>query len=194
MKNIKTKKTSREVVRFEKNPFLPNLSVKTKNQHIRVSKIEQEKDENILINPDTGEVAYTHMVTYKEVDKEEFVKVFTRNIGMMFNLKPKGIKVLNILMFAVQNYALGKDKVKFDKFTLEEFKKSTNLKIEIQTFQKGINELIDNQIVARTKEQGYYFINPNFIFNGDRFAFTTAFKKKKESTKIDCNQEEISLE
>ena len=37
------------------------------------------------------------------------------------------------------------------------------------------------QIVAKTMRQGRYFINPNFVFNGDRIAFTTVIERKKEA-------------
>ncbi|PAV01234.1 hypothetical protein CBG25_17865 [Arsenophonus sp. ENCA] len=46
------------------------------------------------------------------------------------------------------------------------------------TFTRGIKELVGAQIIARCLKQGDYFINPNFIFNGDRVAFTTAIEKQ----------------
>jgi hypothetical protein len=29
--------------------------------------------------------------------------------------------------------------------------------------------------------QGWYFINPNFLFNGDRIAFTTVIERKTQN-------------
>ncbi|WP_259272006.1 hypothetical protein [Klebsiella pneumoniae] len=34
------------------------------------------------------------------------------------------------------------------------------------------------KIIAKTMRQGRYFINPNFVFNGDRIAFTTVIERK----------------
>jgi hypothetical protein len=36
------------------------------------------------------------------------------------------------------------------------------------------------QIVAKTLRQGRYFINPSFVFNGDRVAFTTMIERQEK--------------
>ena len=48
------------------------------------------------------------------------------------------------------------------------------------TFKRGLLELTKAKIVARTVRQGRYFINPNFMFNGDRIAFTTLIERDDE--------------
>jgi hypothetical protein len=40
-------------------------------------------------------------------------------------------------------------------------------------------ELVKAQIIAKTMRQGRYFINPNFLFNGDRIAFTTVIERER---------------
>jgi hypothetical protein len=42
----------------------------------------------------------------------------------------------------------------------------------------GLNELEQSQIIAKHIRQGWYYINPNFVFNGDRIAFTSLFEKE----------------
>lgn len=53
--------------------------------------------------------------------------------------------------------------------------------MSLPTFKRGLNELEKAQIIAKTMRQGRYFINPNFVFNGDRVAFSTVIERKRES-------------
>ena len=42
------------------------------------------RDDNILVNQNTGEILGTHVTTYKRVDADQFVKLFTANVAMTF--------------------------------------------------------------------------------------------------------------
>lgn len=172
------------VARFKKNPFLEGMIVPVKNRQVRLSKLG--KDDNILINQDTGEILGTHVTTYKLVDGEQFVKLFTANIAMTFDLSSAGIKTFSVLIWAVQYSALSKDEVDLDLLVLEAFTEANKdkeppLMLSPATFRRGINELEKAQIVAKTLRQGRYFINPNFVFNGDRIAFTTLIERRKDT-------------
>ncbi len=59
------------------------------------------------------------------------------------------------------------------------------------TFKRGMNELEKAQIIAKTMRKGRYFINPNFMFNGDRIAFTTLIERKPMKEE---DQQELALE
>lgn len=180
----------RETVRYEENPFIKDMVVPVKGKKIQISAMGANN--SVLVNQSTGEVQGTHITTYKQVDSEQFVKLFTANIGLTFDLKSAGLKALNVLMWGVQNYALAKDQIDLEHLTLETFLKSQEgreppIKLSLATFTRGINELESAQIVAKTIKKGRYFINPNFIFNGDRIAFTTLIERKKKSNKRDEN-------
>ena len=124
------------------------------------------------------------MITYKQVDTAQFIKLFTQNITLTFDLSSAGIKALNVVAYAVQNDAIGKDIVPLGEIQLEHFNREYSKKFTLPTFYRGLKELEKNKIIAKYLTQGLYFINPNFIFNGDRIAFTTLIeKKKKEQTK-----------
>ncbi|MFZ7213966.1 hypothetical protein ACLSZJ_11195, partial [Avibacterium avium] len=84
-------------------------------------------------------------------------------------------------LWAVQNQALAKDQVLLDSMMLDDFLKDYgNLKLSYTTLKRGINELEKAQIIAKTMRKGFYFINPNFVFNGDRIAFTTLIERKRQ--------------
>ena len=168
--------------RYKTNPFLDSLEIKTKNRQVRISSLG--KDDHIMVNQATGEATGTHVVSYKKVDEGEFVKLFAKNIALTFGLSSAGIKAFNVLFWTVQYSAIGRDQVPLDKFMLEEFIESHRdskkpLKLSIATFLRGLKDLVDAQIIAKTERQGVYFINPSFCFNGSRIAFTTVIEKKK---------------
>ena len=170
------------VARFKTNPFLEDMVIPVKGKQVKLSKLG--RDDNVLINQGTGEVHGTHVTTYKKVDGEQFVKLFTANIAMTFDLSSPGIKAFGLLLWVVQNKALAKDEIDLDTLVLEEFSEAhrgKDLRLSPATLRRGITELEKAQIVAKTMRQGRYFINPNFIFNGDRIAFTTVLEKTKRN-------------
>lgn len=177
-------------VRHKENPFLIDMMVPTRSKNIRLSRLGA--DDNTLVNHITGESAGTHVTTYKKVDSAQFVKLFTANIALTFDLKAAGIKAMNVLIWTVQHNAISKDQVDLERLTLEFFLEShTNLnpplKLSVATFQRGISELEKANIIAKTMKKGRYFINPNFVFNGDRIAFTTVIERTSDDSHLQQN-------
>jgi hypothetical protein len=178
--------------RYKTNPFVVDMIVPVKGRKVRLSSLG--KDDNILVNQATGEVSGTHVTTYKRVDGEQFVKLFTANIALTFDLSSAGIKTFSVLLWVIQHKAIGKDEVDLDALILEDFMEAhaedkKPLKLSIATFKRGINELEKAQIIAKTMRKGRYFINPNFMFNGDRIAFTTLIERKPIEEKKEIQQE-----
>ena len=172
------------VARYKTNPFLEDMVIPVKGKQVKLSRLG--KDQNVLVNHNTGEHYGTHVTTFKKVDGEQFVKLFTANIAMTFDLSSAGIKAFSVLLWVVQNNALAKDEVDLDVLVLEEFTAAHSendppLRLSPATFRRGISELESAKIVAKTMCQGRYFINPNFLFNGDRIAFTTVIERTKRS-------------
>lgn len=166
--------------RYKTNPFLNDMVVPVGSRKVRVSPIG--KDDNVLVNQHTGEVHGTHVTTLKRVDSDQFVKLFTANIALTFDLTSAGIKAFNVLLWSVQHKALSKDEVDLDTHTRQEFIEASKkpLMLSQPTFARGLAELTKARVIAKTIRQGRYFINPNFVFNGDRIAFTTLIERKKQ--------------
>ncbi len=167
--------------RYKANPFLSDMSIPVRGQRVKIS--QMGKDDNVLVNQQTGEVRGTHVTTYRKVDGEHFVKLFTANIGMTFDLTSAGIKTFGVLVWTVQHEAISRDEITLDTYTLDAFigskkHKKSVLKLSLATFKRGLNELEKAQIIAKTIRQGRYYINPNFVFNGDRIAFTTVIERE----------------
>ena len=169
-----------QVIRHAKNPFIQDMVVPVKGQRVQLSRIG--KDDNVLINNATGEVQGTHVTTFRQVDSEQFVKLFTQNIALTFDLKAAGIKVFNVMMWTLQNKALGGDVIPLDKYVLAEFlesqsKRKPPVSLSSATYARGLAELEHAQIIAKHIRPGFFYINPNFCFNGDRIAFTTLIQR-----------------
>ena len=171
-----------KAIRYKENPFLQDMVIPVKDRQVRLS--ATGKSDNILINQATGEVRGTHVTTYKRVDGQQFVKLFTTNIAMTFGLSAQGIKAFTVLMWALQNKAMAKDEVYLDTHTREDFidahEEDRPLRLSQPTFARGLAELTKAQIIAKTLRQGVYWINPNFVFNGDRIAFTTLIERQSK--------------
>lgn len=170
------------VTRYKNNPFLQGMVVPVRDKQVKLSRLGN--DDNIVVNQGTGEHHGTHLTTYKKVDGEQFVKLFTANIGLTFDLTAAGIKAFSVLVWIVQHHAITKDEINLDAFALEDFVDSHTaedkpLRLSLATFKRGINELERAQVVAKTVRKGRYFINPNFVFNGDRIAFTTVIERSE---------------
>lgn len=179
-----------EIVRHKTNPFVEELNIKVRHKNVRVSKLGK-KEQVDLINKETGEHHGTYIGTTKKVDEEQFLKLFTANIGMTFDLKAAGIKAFNVLCWVMQNTAIERDKVFIDKYVMEEFNEAHKKKMSKAVLYRGLNELINAQIIARSLRDGEYYINPNFVFNGDRIVFTTVIEKRQieEQQKLDLGDD-----
>lgn len=162
-----------KIIRYSENPFLESMEIPVKGKSVKLSRLG--KDDNVLMNQATGEITGTHVTTYRSVDSEQFVKLFTANIALTFDLKAAGIKAFNVLLWVMQDTSTNKDLVPMDSLVLEDFlaAQDKKLSLSIATFGRGLRELEDSQIIAKHVRQGWYYINPSFVFNGDRIAFTT---------------------
>lgn len=183
--------TKGKEVRYEKNPFIENMTVPVGTKNVRLAPLG--KNDNVLIDTKTGECRGTHITTYKKVDTEKFVKIFTANIALTFDLTAAGIKAFNVLLFSIQTQAINKDLLVLDKFVLDDFLETHELKMSFTTFMRGLRELTNAQIIAKHVRRGCYFINPNFVFSGDRIAFTTVIERAPEKDNDIEDQQELEL-
>lgn len=170
------------LTRYKTNPFVADMIVPVKNKRIRLSRMGGDKQ--IVVDQTSGESSGTHLTTYKRVDGAQFIKLFTANIGMTFDLSAAGIKAFSAVLWIMQNSAISLDQIDLDMLALEEFvtfhaNDKKPLRLSSATFKRGLNELEKAQIIAKTLRKGRYFINPNFVFNGDRIAFTTVIERRE---------------
>lgn len=185
---IMEKQMATKTTRYKSNPFIENMIIPVGSKSVTISALG--KDDNILVNQKTGEIHGTHVVARKRVDADKFIKTFADYMAYTFDLTRAGNKTLRVVMWAMQEHAVGRDTVMLDRYTHEAFLTAhgfsgseSNDKIpalSYPTFTRGLAELERSKIIAKTIRAGTYFINPSCMFNGDRVAFTTIIERGTE--------------
>lgn len=175
-------------IEYKENPFTQSLTVKTRSKTVTIQASDRMNTEYAIVNQDTHEVKSTHIATYKQVDDDQFVKLFTQNIAMIFDLSQAGRKTLDMIMHVMQRTAISKDEVYIDDNVRADFTEMFSLKLSKTTMYRGIAALEDANIIAKSVKTNIYFLNPNIVFNGDRLVLTQAIERKS-NTECDSDQD-----
>lgn len=173
-----------DIIKYKHNPFLSDLVIKQGSKKITASANRFD-----VIDKNTGEVNGACFGTYKKVDKEEFVKIYTANVGVIFELNGAGKKLFQILAMRLQEVSINKDTVYLDEETARELAQKIGIKMAKTTYYTGIKNLIMKKIIAKSVSTNLFFINPNVIFNGDRLVVFNAYEKIKDNDLIDTQSE-----
>lgn len=182
----KVKFSRRGTVRHKTNPFLLKAIANTKIGSKRLSNASGDK--LMIVSETTGEiVAPAGFHEILEVDKTQFVKLFKNGVKAFTNLTNSGARVFSVLYDEMQNN-IGKD---FIYLSYSEINKDIEPMSEA-TFYRGMKELLEHNFIAETVTVGKYFVNPDFVFNGNRLAFIREFrvKERKNSAR---NKQNLSL-
>jgi hypothetical protein len=166
---IKTQATRRGVALHEANPFIINMTTRTK-------RITNKRGDMMLINKDTGEIQ-TNIAGFweaEEVDSTKFIKLFIQGVKALKELTGAGTKVFEVLYLRVQEN-IGKDQI----YMAFSFVDQALTPMSNPTYDRGMRELIEKGFIAATTNQGWYWLNPSFIWNGDRLTFLKTYTIKK---------------
>ncbi|CAG74549.1 conserved hypothetical protein [Pectobacterium atrosepticum SCRI1043] len=160
------------------NPFCfeTELKIETRKKNLTVS-----RGTELIERKDTSKSYFANIVHTQEVDKEEFIKLYTSQIKAYFDLTKTAYKVFFIFLRIYQD-AIGKDHFYLScKKAMSLAEKIDHFVLSESIFYRGIKELIEKRIIAKTNEKNWYFINPAIVFNGDRARFVSEIIKKKEA-------------
>lgn len=160
------------VSRYKSNPFWEPVKVKVGKKFINVAGGMHVSSEGESVKHSA-----IHIVT--EVDKEEFVKLYTRNMRVFFDLKPTTQKVLQVVLSAVQQ-SPNADCIYMHWLSVDEYLKNHELKISKASFHNAMNELLEKKFIAKSVEPHKFWINPHLFFNGDRMTFLREYRLKTE--------------
>lgn len=150
------------------NPFLAGFNFETKKAN--GEKIDTDK----IFDSEGVEVETRHSIV-RHMDKNAFIKVFPELLGKFFDLSNAGKQMLIIIFNELQK-ADNNDRVYLNFRNEYEFVKNGETKtIKKSTFYRGVNELKAAGIIAESANQYIFFINPNYMFNGNRMTFAKSF-------------------
>jgi hypothetical protein len=176
-KTVKSRK--RGVVAFTENPFLQPSQVTTRRKRITVAGGKAVVDRDTGVIEDLAEI-----VIVKEVDDEQFVKLFTQNLKIFFGLSPVALKLLQVVLAQIQQTP-NRDQVMLNLQVAESYFTTTGQeRLSKTSFHRAVHELIDKCFIAESAINGLYFINPHLFFNGDRVRFVNEFRRKRASARM----------
>ena len=158
---------------YRKNPSIPDAIATMKTGVKRISSPIKSDTELIVSNPKSGEV-YSGVGlgfhTKVKVDKEEFVKLYIKGVSAFTGLSKAGARVLEMVISESKKY-FGKDTIFLSTIRAKEI-----FDIPKATYQRGLKELVEAEILFNTLDTNMYFINVNYMFNGDRLAFLQTYE------------------
>jgi Fe2+ or Zn2+ uptake regulation protein len=156
----------------KKNPFLDTTVIHSRNKRITV------KAGSAIVDMGTGEIeGQTDIVQVLKVDDAKFIKVFTQNVGLYFELGLGGLRLLQLVYVLAQNRP-GKDRIYMNPETMYDQLPANVPKLSLATFYRSLAELLNKDILARIESDiHWYFINPALFFNGDRIRFITQYER-----------------
>ena len=159
--------------KYSSNPFMKELILTSKSQKQMKLNAVNGKEKFLIMNsnslPGTNPQDLSAFFgETKEVELNEFVKLYTAGVAALIGLGSAGQKVFTILFEQVRGKE-GQDRAEitlnYDLIPEETRKK---IKLSRTTFFRGIEQLIQHRFLARSIATNLYYINPTYIFNGNR--------------------------
>lgn len=176
---MEEKQKSKRGVRYDHNPFIGNAITNTKQGVKRIS----NKDGNrmMVVSESTREiVAPAGFWHAQEVDKTQFVKLYVNGVKAFKDLSGAGTKVFEVLYMKVQA-SIGTDTIWLTFPSLNQLETPMGE----TTFYRGMKELLLKGFIAESVTPGMYYLNPDYMWNGDRLAFVKEFRKAPSKPKAE---------
>lgn len=165
---------------FLDNPFVEAFTIQVKKKSMTVAAGLE------ITDTEKNEVKAGAVAVFKEVDTEEFLKIYTNNVRNIFELSSTAQRILMPLMLEIQRSAKNVAHLFFSYADAVNNCKILGVKPMSQaTYNRGVNELIERNFIAvNAKGINWYWINPNILFNGDRIRFIQDYKIKRQEERL----------
>lgn len=178
-KNLDSKTGITDFKLNKENPFLSQAVEQVEKNLVKKYKAATRTGEKAILkayDEGTGEVlGHTQFIRQIEVDEEQFAKFYLSNFSAFFDLKPQAIKVFGYIL---KQLVPNRDEFSFfidDCLSYTGYKSDTSVRI-------GLTNLLKNQIIARGRNEYFYFINPMVVFNGNRITFAKTYIRTKKGS------------
>lgn len=171
----------RNTPRYRENPFLKEVAEHTQTGYKKIA--SKDNSALVVMNKETGELQGAAGIWYKEeVERNQFVKLYSDGVAAILGLKSPGKKVFRL----VYNQLYGKDGMDKTEIILNYDMLSDDEQqlLSRRTFVSGVTELIKSKFIAESYVPTYYFINPSYIFNGNRMAIVKEYIMKEPPKNI----------
>lgn len=174
-------KGKKELPEYEENPSVPTVREGTKIGH---RKITNKAGDKCMIISEQGELLQpAGFYDLVEVDRTQFVKFYVKGVKLFNELSAAGAKVFEILYKSIMNNP------NTDRYMLHP-KKS---RLPRSTFDRGVVELLNCEIIYKSTVPFVYYLNINYMFNGDRLRFVKEYRLKPSAEPPELTQEVLPL-
>jgi hypothetical protein len=164
---------------YGENPSIPEKGgLQTRS---RLKQVAEGRSKAIIVHPGTGEVLGKASVAFmqgEDVDKQQFVKLYIDGVKGVTGLTKAGAKVLEIVI-GQMNENPGSDKVTLSAFLAK------NKGLEERTYQRGLRDLQGKEVLFASHAEGTFFINIEYIFNGNRLHYVKSFYLKESAKNLE---------
>jgi hypothetical protein len=154
------------------NPFMSDVVTHITSKKVRKAVGHTYQD---VLNYETGELEKQKILVLgesKELDKQLYYKTYYDSIKSFFGLSKAALSIFDYIMRNIK-----KDN---DKICLVVSDILDEVEISSATVYRGLAQLIEANIIAKTTFDACYYINPNIAFKGDRIAVVKQYFLKKE--------------
>lgn len=155
---------------YPDNPFWKDTTVKVGTKRITVTG-------GAYISEQGEEVRHGGIHVVRDVDESEFLKVYTKNVKAIFDLKPTSQRVLQYLMVELQKTP-NADAVYLAWVGVEDYFSENDIQVSRSAFQRSLKELIEKGFIAESTRPSMFWFNPNLFFNGNRMTFVHEYRRK----------------
>ena len=170
---------------YETNPSVGKFPVRIKRSEVKAGQSVY------MVAPGTGDVigrGAFGFVEKKEVDSEEFVKVYLDGLRKYGELKKAGALIFEFVYRELSGKdAKDKDTVILNYLLAKRWKPD----LTERTYFRGMNELLAKEFLYRTMATDVYFVNVRFMFNGDRLILAKSYRRKQPKEML---QEELPFD
>lgn len=180
------KLSKKDAPRYQANPFMGEVHIKRGSKKLTVGRADT------LVNQETGEIHATEISVIRQVDRTEFVKLFSEGVKRFFELSPSGAKLLAYVLKVVQEVP-GTDRITLHFMDYMERFPGDKTGMKKTTFYRGFTELLSKGFIAQSVVPNLYYINPKLFFNGDRAKFVTEYRINEE-TRVKEERKAIDVE
>ncbi len=128
------------------------------------------------VSSDGESIEHSGIHIVKNVDENEFLKIYTKNIKAIFDLKPTAQRVLQYLMTELQKTP-NADAIYLAWVGADIYFSEHDIQVSRASFHRALSELIQKGFLAESTRPNMFWFNPNLFFNGNRLSFIYEYRK-----------------
>ena len=169
-----------KIIKHASNPFLPLLVKQSKRGQAYTKYSTEDNSKFMILDTDTYSTKPVSVFgSSHEIEINNFVKLYADGVGGIMGLNNAGKKVFAVLFMQMRSKE-GQDKdeivLNYDLIPQEV---KDNLGLSRSTFYRGVKDLIRLDFIAYTLAANVYYINPTYLFNGNRLVIMRQYELKQ---------------